>query len=245
LSEVEVFDLGKDYAGVAALAGVSFSFPDSGITAIIGRSGSGKSSLLKMINGLSTPDRGRVEVFGRPVDYSALPVLRRKIGYLVQGSGLFPHLSVRENVCLLAGLEGWEEQAQQQRFFQLLEMVQLDTNMAARYPHELSGGQQQRVALCRAMMLNPHLLLLDEPFAALDPLTRLDVHEQLLQLQSLEPRTVILVTYDMREALKLADTILVMEHGVLVANFAREELRSQFPDMEPEQLLLTLLEQVA
>lgn len=124
-------------------------------------------------------------------------------------------------------------------------MVQLDAGMAARYPHELSGGQQQRVALCRAMMLNPHLLLLDEPFAALDPLTRLDVHEQLLQLQSLEPRTVIIVTHDMREALKLADTILVMEHGVLVSNFSRQELRSQFPDMEPEQLLLTLLEQIA
>lgn len=116
MSTVEVFDLGKDYAGVTALAQVSFSFPDSGITAIIGRSGSGKSSLLKMINGLSTPDQGRVEVFGHPVNYSALPALRRQIGYLVQGSGLFPHMTVRENVCLLAGLEGWDEQAQQQRF---------------------------------------------------------------------------------------------------------------------------------
>jgi osmoprotectant transport system ATP-binding protein len=245
LSTVEVSDLCKAYAGVAALAGVSFSFPDSGITAIIGRSGSGKSSLLKMINGLSRPDSGRVEVFGRPVDYSELPELRRRIGYLVQGSGLFPHMTVHQNVCLLAELVDWDEQAQQQRYCQLLEMVQLDQSMDSRYPHELSGGQQQRVALCRAMMLNPPLLLLDEPFAALDPLTRLDVHEQLLQLQSLEPRTVILVTHDMREALKLADTILVMEHGVLVANFARQELRSQFPDMEPEQLLLTLLEQVA
>jgi osmoprotectant transport system ATP-binding protein len=245
LSTVKVFNLAKDYAGVAALADVSFVFPDSSITAIIGRSGSGKSSLLKMINGLSRPDRGRVEVFGEAVDYSALPKLRRQIGYLVQGSGLFPHLTVRENVCLLATLAGWDEPAQQQRFSQLLEMVQLEINMTARYPHELSGGQQQRVALCRAMMLNPPLLLLDEPFAALDPLTRLDVHEQLLQLQSLEPRTVILVTHDMREALKLADTILVMEHGVLVSNFSRQELRNQFPDMEPEQLLLTLLEQAA
>lgn len=245
MSTVKVSNLGKDYDSVPALADVSVAFDQGAVTAIIGRSGSGKSTLLKMINGLSRPDRGQVEVFGRAVDYQALPSLRRQIGYLVQGSGLFPHMSVRENICLLAELEEWSETEQQSRFLQLLDMVQLEATMADRYPHELSGGQQQRVALCRAMMLNPPLLLLDEPFAALDPLTRLDVHEQLLQLQALEPRTVILVSHDMREALKLADTILVMEQGVLISQYSRQQLREEFPDLEAEQLLLTLLEQVA
>jgi osmoprotectant transport system ATP-binding protein len=245
VSTVKVSNLGKDYDSVPALADVSVAFDQGAVTAIIGRSGSGKSTLLKMINGLSRPDRGQVEVFGRAVDYQALPSLRRQIGYLVQGSGLFPHMSVRENICLLAELEEWSETEQQSRFLQLLDMVQLEATMADRYPHELSGGQQQRVALCRAMMLNPPLLLLDEPFAALDPLTRLDVHEQLLQLQALEPRTVILVSHDMREALKLADTILVMEQGVLISQYSRQQLREEFPDLEAEQLLLTLLEQVA
>ncbi len=242
MSTVKVSDLGKDYAGVPALSKVSIAFAEGAVTAIIGRSGSGKSTLLKMINGLSSPDRGRVEVFGWPIDYQALPSLRRQIGYLVQGSGLFPHMSVRENICLLAELEDWSAAEQQSRFLQLLEMVQLEATVADRYPHELSGGQQQRVALCRAMMLNPPLLLLDEPFAALDPLTRLDVHEQLLQLQALEPRTVILVTHDMREALKLADRIVVMEQGVLVSESSRAQLREKFPELEPEQLLLRLLE---
>ena len=245
MSTVKVSGLGKDYAAVPALANVSIDFVEAAVTAIIGRSGSGKSTLLKMINGLCRPDRGQVEVFGCPVDYQALPSLRRQIGYLVQGSGLFPHMSVRENICLPAELEDWSEPEQQHRFLELLDMVALEASMADRYPHQLSGGQQQRVALCRAMMLNPPLLLLDEPFAALDPLTRLDVHRQLLQLQALEPRTVILVTHDMREALKLADRIVVMEQGVLVAESSRQVLREDYPDLEPEQLLLTLLEQFA
>ena len=123
----------------------------------------------------------------------------------------------------------------------MLELVQLDPELMGRFPHELSGGQQQRVALCRAMMLDPQLLLLDEPFAALDPLTRLDIHEQVLQLQAREPRAILLVTHDMREAMKLADTIVVIEGGKIIVQAAAAELQSGQGELEAEQLLLKLI----
>ncbi len=245
MSTVNLRNLGKEYAGVPVLNNISLNFAADSVTAIIGRSGSGKSTLLRTINGLVTPDGGQVEVLGEAIDYGALPGLRRRIGYAVQGSGLFPHMTVAENINLLARLEGWEPQRIEQRLAQLMDMVQLDAALASRYPYELSGGQQQRVGLCRAMMLNPPLLLLDEPFAALDPLTRLDLHAQVLELQSLEPRSILLVTHDMREAMKLADTIAVLDGGKLVLQTSTADLRDRYPDLEAEQLLLTLLEQAA
>ena len=258
---VEFTDLGKDYAGVPALEGVTAELAAGAATAIIGRSGSGKSTLLKCINGLAQPDRGAVRVFGAPVDYGALPALRRRIGYLVQGGGLFPHLSAGDNIGLLARLDGWPAADIARRRNELLEMVQLPLELAARYPFELSGGQQQRVALCRAMMLDPGILLLDEPFAALDSLTRLEVHEQLLRLQERRPRTLVLVTHDLREALKLADEVLLLNGGRLVGRYAAAELRAASRvfasakegggvagganGSEPEQLLARLLEEAA
>ena len=242
LTAVTLDQVGKDYAGNPVLSGISVSFPASSLTAIIGRSGSGKSTLLRMVNGLVAPDAGTLSVLGERIDYSELPALRRRIGYAVQGTGLFPHLTVADNIGLLARLERWDSRRVGERLDELVAMVQLDRSWLPRYPHELSGGQQQRVGLARAMMLNPPLLLLDEPFAALDPLTRLDIHQQLLELQRLEPRCILLVTHDMREALKLADRILVLEAGRKVLMESRETLLARHPGLEAEQLLLRLLE---
>lgn len=242
---VTLDNLGKQYSGSPVLSGVSVSFPAKSVTAIIGRSGSGKSTLLRMVNGLAIPDQGSISVLGRPIDFGELVALRRNIGYAVQGVGLFPHLTASENITLKARLEGWSGERVIRRLERLQEIMQLDSAWLNRYPRELSGGQQQRVGLARAMMLDPPVLLLDEPFAALDPLTRLDIHDQLQQLQSIEPRCILLVTHDMREAMKLGDQLLVLEGGRVLLKTDAAALRSRFPDLDADRLLLRLLEQAA
>ena len=237
--------LDKQYGGSPILSDICVSFPAKSVTAIIGRSGSGKSTLLRMVNGLAIPDRGSVTVLGKLIDYDELMALRRSIGYAVQGVGLFPHLTAAENITLNARLERWPAERVRRRLERLQEIMQLDSAWLNRYPRELSGGQQQRVGLARAMMLDPPLLLLDEPFAALDPLTRLDIHDQLQQLQTIEPRCILLVTHDMREAMKLGDHLLVLEAGRVLLKTDAAALRSRFPDVDADRLLLRLLEQAA
>ncbi len=241
LTAVALDQLGMEFAGTPVLTDITVSFPEESVTAVIGRSGSGKSTLLRSINGLVRPTQGRVEVLGQAIDYERLPALRRRIGYAVQGTGLFPHLSVRSNITLPARLANWEAPRLEARVERLLDLVHLDRELLDRYPFELSGGQQQRAGLARAMILEPALLLLDEPFAALDPLTRLDVHEQLLELQREEPRCILLVTHDMREAMKLADQVVVLEQGRLLETASVEELKARHPNEEPERILLKLL----
>ncbi|MEM0954623.1 MAG: ATP-binding cassette domain-containing protein [Pseudomonadota bacterium] len=245
MSAVRFCNFGKHYADTPALSSITLSLSDAAVTAFIGRSGSGKSTLLRAVNGLVSPSQGHVEVLGAPIDYDALPRLRRNIGYAVQGTGLFPHLSVRDNILLLGELAGWSELQQQARLQDLLPLLHLDADLLPRYPHALSGGQQQRAGLARAMLLQPALLLLDEPFAALDPLTRLDIQENLRELQAAEPRCMLLVTHDMREALRLADRIVVLEAGSVIADTTRETLLTDHPELEPEQLLLMLLGEAA
>ena len=242
MTAVTLQQVGKQYADTFALTDISVSFPANSLTAIIGRSGSGKSTLLRMVNGLVVPDTGTVKVLDHPIDYRELVTLRRQVGYAVQGVGLFPHLDAADNITLVARLEGWAQERVQSRLAEVADMMQLESAWLSRYPAELSGGQQQRVGLARAMMLNPPLLLLDEPFAALDPLTRMEIHGRLLELQQGEPRCILLVTHDMREALKLADQVLVLEQGRQVVMEPAAALASRFPDLEPEALLLQLLE---
>ena len=214
----------KTYGKEAALHDVTVAFEDGVTTAVVGPSGSGKSTLLQLINGLVRPSSGTIQVFGKPIDYNRLPQLRRQIGYAVQGTGLFPHLTVEKNITLLARLVGWNAERIRKRAQELVERVGLPWNFAARYPHELSGGQQQRVGLCRAMMLQPPLFLLDEPFGALDPVTRNEIQEEFLRLQRSEPRTMVLVTHDLREAMRLAQRLIVLEHGRIAQHGTGEEI---------------------
>jgi osmoprotectant transport system ATP-binding protein len=214
----------KSYGKEAALHDVTVTFADGVTTAVVGPSGSGKSTLLQLINGLVRPSAGTVQVYGRPIDYDRLPELRRQIGYAVQGTGLFPHLTVERNITLLARLVGWNAERSDSRARELMERVGLPWTFATRYPHELSGGQQQRVGLCRAMMLQPPLFLLDEPFGALDPVTRNDIQQEFLRLQQSEPRTIVLVTHDLHEALKLAQRLIVLERGRIAQHGPGEEI---------------------
>jgi osmoprotectant transport system ATP-binding protein len=216
MPEIFLQGVSKSYGKEAALNDVNLAFEDGVTTAVVGQSGSGKSTLIQLINGLVRPTSGTVQVFGKPIDYDRLPQLRRQMGYAVQGTGLFPHLTVERNITLLARLVGWNPERIRARAQELMERVGLPWTFATRYPHELSGGQQQRVGLCRAMMLEPPLFLLDEPFGALDPVTRNDIQQEFLRLQQSEPRTIVLVTHDLREALKLAQRLIVLERGRIV-----------------------------
>ncbi|MFQ5675285.1 MAG: ATP-binding cassette domain-containing protein, partial [bacterium] len=198
----------KSYGDKVALKEIAFTFPENQTTAVIGPSGSGKSTLIQLINGLLRPDEGHITVFNSKIDYDDLPKLRRRMGYAVQGTGLFPHLTVEKNITLLGILENWQHERLRERAKELVNLVNLDPTFFPKFPHELSGGEQQRVGLCRAMMLNPRIFLLDEAFGALDPVTRSEIHAEFLKLQTLEARTIVLVTHDLREAFKLSDQIV-------------------------------------
>lgn len=245
MSPLSLEAVSKHYGGDTALDAVSVSFTQGRVTAVIGPSGCGKSTLLKMCNGLVRPDGGAVRVFGNLLDDDNLSAKRRRIGYAVQGNGLFPHLTARDNITLLASLAGWREQAIAGRLDELLDLSQLDPALLNQYPHQLSGGQQQRVGLCRAMMLRPDILLLDEPFAAIDPITRAEIHAQMLQLHAAEPATTVLVTHDMREALLLAEHIIVIRNGRIAHNEDKASLLQRYDAGNPETLLNALLSEAA
>jgi osmoprotectant transport system ATP-binding protein len=213
---VQFRNVSKRFGATQALREISLELPALGITAVVGESGSGKSTLLQHINGLLRPDSGEVCVFGQPIDYHNLPAFRRRIGYAVQGIGLFPHLTVAANIALLARLEGWDDARTRRRIETLMSLMELDAALAERYPHTLSGGQQQRVGLCRALMMAPPLMLLDEPFSGLDAVTRSSLHERILALQDRAPMAIVLVTHDMREAERLASHLVVLRQGRVV-----------------------------
>lgn len=203
----------KKYGQTNVLDDINIEIADNETTALVGESGSGKTTLLQIVNGLTVPSAGDVRIFGVPIDYEDLPALRKKMGYAVQGAGLFPHMTVYENITVMAKLDGWRDDKIAERANQVVELVDLKKELLNRFPHKLSGGQQQRVSLCRAMMLNPPLLLLDEPFSALDPITKGYIHEEFVKLQKAAKRAILLVTHDMTEAVKLADSIVVLKDG--------------------------------
>lgn len=213
---IELSNVAKRFGATDVLRGVSLSLPAGSTTAVVGESGSGKSTLLKLINGIHRADAGEVCVGEQAVPADAeLPAFRQRIGYAVQGAGLFPHLTAKANVTLTASLAGWRSDRIEPRYDSLLGAVGLTSDVGERYPHELSGGQQQRLGLCRAFMLAPEVLLLDEPFSAVDPLTRLAIHDEFAALRGAEQTTTVLVTHDMAEALKLADSVAVIRDGVI------------------------------
>ena len=211
-------NVSKRYGDTVVLSEIELEIPNEQTTVIVGQSGSGKTTLLRMVNGLIKPDSGRLEVFGDLVPEENIENFRRKIGYAVQGAGLFPHVSVKENIVLIARLEGWSSQDLDERFEMLMRQMELPLDLSDRIPNELSGGQQQRVGLCRALMLKPKLLLLDEPFSAVDPLTRLELYEVVEKLISNEAVSIVMVSHDLGEAKRLGDRMVVLQNGIILQN---------------------------
>ena len=206
----------RRYGDVVAVASVDLNIAPGSFVALVGASGSGKSTLLKMVNALTEPIAGSIEIQGEDVSALDPPDLRRRIGYVFQDIGLFPHMNVAENIAIGPRLFG--EQLSAARITKLLELVELDPEMAGRMPDELSGGQRQRVGVARALANNPQVLLMDEPFGALDPITRDALGERVRRLHDRLGLTTVMVTHDMAEALLLADRVLVMEAGCIVAD---------------------------
>ena len=213
---VQFRDLAKSYGETRAVEHVSLEIPRGQFVALVGASGSGKSTLLKTVNRLIDPSAGEVLFEGEDVATLPLPALRRRIGYVFQSIGLFPHMSVAENIAIGPRLAG--ERLASPRIEELLRLVELEPELGARMPDALSGGQRQRVGVARALAADPHLLLMDEPFGALDPVTRDGLGERVRALHQELGLTTVMVTHDMAEALLLADRVLVMDAGRIVAD---------------------------
>jgi len=193
---------------------------------LLGRSGSGKTTTLKLINRLLEPTQGQVLVEGRATTDGDPIRLRRRIGYVIQEVGLFPNFTVKRNIGLVPSLEGWPADRKRARVREMLDLVGLDPEeFATRYPNELSGGQRQRVGVARALAADPPLLLMDEPFGALDPLTRAEIQQEFQRLKQRLQKTIVFVTHDLREALMLATRVALLEGGSLVGVFTPEEFR--------------------
>ena len=206
----------KEYGAAVAVDKVSLSIAPGEFVALVGASGSGKSTLLKTVNRLVDPTSGRVLFAGEDVTTRPLPALRRRVGYVFQSVGLFPHMTVAENIAIGPKLAG--EHLGSGRIGELLALVELDASLGTRMPDALSGGQRQRVGVARALAAGPELLLMDEPFGALDPVTRDALGERVRSLHENLGLTTVMVTHDMAEALLLADRVLVMDKGKIVAD---------------------------
>jgi osmoprotectant transport system ATP-binding protein len=214
---IRIEKLTKQYDATTVVDDVSFEVERNSITVIVGTSGSGKSTLLRMINRLVEPTSGRVLLDGADTRSEPAHLLRRRIGYAIQGHGLFPHRTVAENVATVPRLLGWPDERIRARVTELLEIFQLDPALyAGALPHQLSGGQQQRVGVARALAAEPAVLLMDEPFGALDPIIRAKAQEDLLDIQRRFGTTMVLVTHDMDEAFRLGHRVAVMSQGRLL-----------------------------
>ena len=220
-------------SGRLLLDDVSLALEEGTVTAILGRSGSGKTTLLRTANRMIEPSSGQIFVAGANVDERGVVQLRRKMGYVIQETGLFPHFNVERNVGIVLEAEGQSREQRVARSEELLQLVGLDPGaFSHRFPHQLSGGQRQRVGLARALAAEPKILLMDEPFGALDPLTRAEMQDMLRELLHRLHTTVLLVTHDLDEALYLADRIVLLGEGKVVANLARDEfLQSEQPEI--------------
>ena len=214
---IEIDDITKAYSGTTVVDHVTLTVAPHTICVVVGTSGSGKTTLMRMINKLVEPTSGHIRIDGE--DIAGIPAyeLRRRIGYAIQGHGLFPHRTVGQNVATVPKLLGWDRKKIAERVDELLSLFQLDPGeFRDRLPHELSGGQQQRVGVARALAASPNILLMDEPYGALDPVIRAKAQEDLLSIQRKMGTTVVLVTHDMEEAIHLGDTIAVMDKGELL-----------------------------
>ena len=224
---VQLVDVSKTYADASALHPTSLAIERGKTTVLIGPSGCGKSTLLRLIIGLIEPDAGKVEFDGVAITPDKIDMLRRRIGYVIQEGGLFPHLTARGNVLLMSRHLGKPESEMGSRLSELCALTRFSENLLDRYPVELSGGQRQRVSLMRALMLSPELLLLDEPLGALDPLVRAGLQKDLKEIFVRLKQTALLVTHDLAEAAYLGDEIVLMNEGRIVQRGSIVDLRQK------------------
>ena len=216
----------KSFGAEKVLVDFSLHIEEGEFLTVIGRSGCGKTTMLRMINGLQIPDSGKVLVEGQDVAKADLIALRRRIGYVIQNKGLFPHMTVEENITYVPVISGKKDKQENRKLaLRLLQTVGLAQEMADRYPAELSGGQQQRVAIARALAADAKILLMDEPFGALDEITKRAMQDEMLSLQKKLHMTIVFITHDIREAMKLGDRVLVMEKGRIAQIGMPQEIR--------------------
>lgn len=235
---IEIRNCTAVYGENEVLDQVSLTVEKGEFIVIIGPSGCGKTTLLKMINGLVVPTKGEVLVKGERLTECNLAVMRRSIGYAVQGAKLFPHMTVENNICYVPSLEKKMSKEEKKALAEkMLEMVELPGELSGRFPRQLSGGQKQRVGIARAMASNPDILLMDEPFGAVDEITRRSLQEELFSLQKRTGITVVFVTHDIGEAFKLGSRILIMKEGGIWQEGTKEELLENPRDIFVKQLI--------
>lgn len=222
---VKLKDISKTYSQTLALKTINLFIPEGKTTILLGQSGSGKSTLIRIINGLIQPDLGGSVFFEDiPITPENALDLRHKMGYVIQEGGLFPHLTAYQNVALMASYFGWQTERIDKRVTELAQLTQLPKDILSRFPTQLSGGQRQRVSLMRALMLDPDLLLLDEPLGALDPMIRSELQSDLKQIFQTLGKTVVIVTHDIGEAGFLGDMIVLLRDGQIVQQGSLSEL---------------------
>ena len=210
---IEFKDIKKDYDKNVVIPNLNLSINKGEFITIIGTSGSGKTTVLKMMNGLIEPTSGMIQIHGKDIKKQNLIQLRRKMGYVIQGSMLFPHLTVKQNIAYVPQLE--KKKVDHQLIEEWLQKVQLDPSLKDKYPSELSGGQQQRVAIARGLIHQPDILLMDEPFGAVDEITRRQLQDEILKIYQQTKTTILFVTHDIQEALKLGTRVLIMDQGII------------------------------
>lgn len=224
---IEFDGVSRAFNGKAAVKDLSLQVAKGEFCVLLGTSGSGKSTTLKMINRLVEFDSGEIRFAGESIRQLDARTLRRRMGYAIQSIGLFPHWTVRKNIATVPVLLGWDRAQVNERITALLALLNLDAQLLDRYPHQLSGGQQQRIGVARALAADPEVLLMDEPFGALDPVTRGVLQQEMLRIHQLSGRTIVLVTHDIDEALTLADRIVLMDNGEIVQQGRPVELLTQ------------------
>lgn len=225
-------DVSKSYQdGLHAVSHFSLAIVAGELMAVIGPSGCGKTTILKLLNRLVEPTSGTIRLRGKDIRDLDPTALRRRIGYVIQQVGLFPHMTILDNISVVPDILGWPKEKQRARAFELLELIEMDPQLyGKRYPYQLSGGQQQRIGVLRALAADPEVILMDEPFGAVDPLTRSKLQQELKSLHIRLGKTILLVTHDIEEAFLLADRILLMRGGQIVQVGTADQLKNQPAD---------------
>ena len=223
---IEFSQVSKSFGGKRALDSVSFEVEEGKTSILLGTSGSGKSTILRLITGLIEADSGTITVRGKKLSRTNIEEFRKTFGYVIQEGGLFPHMTAKDNVSLMAKYYSWDENRIRQRMSELAKLMSLPEDLLGKFPSQLSGGQRQRVSLMRALMLDPELLLLDEPLGALDPITRHDLQDQLKEIFANLGKTVVIVTHDLAEADCLGHQTFLLNHGKIIQRGSLKSMAS-------------------